>query len=180
MALRDMLGGGYLGAGIDDFTGQSEKSKKEGGNRGRLTLDDMTILGANALVEGTWVDLAEYEVEPQTEYKWGYGTSAVSETVGRILGAFDDGAGNAVDVDLRLKTRNGNDENENTEVSNIGADELTDASAAKRDQYAQPETGRKVTTHSKMVVQARLNPGSAGTSIDVPSSMLKTHVTRYS
>jgi len=173
---------GMLGSAIDDLTGQPRQSEREGGTRDTFEVQDFDTWYGDNLEAGAWVDLAEYVVEPQTAYRWGHGSAPVEETLGRMAAHFEDGAGNQVKGSVRLKTRNANDENADTEVAGIPTRKLDKLSASKRDKYAQPEVGAKVGEESKLVVQFRLSSASAGTSIDETAdpSEVEMDVTRYS
>lgn len=176
-----MGNGGYLGSAIDDFTGQSRQSRNEGGSPDTFETEDFPTWNGDALSSGQWVDLAVYPVEAQTEYNVGYGTAAVESTVGRFFAAFEDGSGNAVSGQVRIKTRDANDGNVDTEISSISTARLNSNENDYTKQVAVPEVTNtpKVGEDSKIVVQFKLSSNSQGTSADQAASTMLFDATRF-
>lgn len=177
------LSSGHLGGAINDVTGQSEKSKAAGGTRDTFDTARFTNFYGDNLVAGEWRTLAEYVVEPQTEYNVGFGSAPVDETVGRFYSQFKDGATTPQLVTgmVRITTTNSHDQNKDTEVSSIATQRLDTNAGDKTKQYAQPEVEDtdKVGPDSKIKVLFKLSASSAGTTIVEGNSTALYDMTRY-
>ena len=179
MGLMDNLG---LGNAVDNVTGQPSNS---GAGRFRdITEDDFENTYGDNLQAGTWRTLAEYIVEAQNRYNVGFGVATVPDKVGRWYMVLDDGSGNLVTGEARLKTMNSNDEQVETEQRAVPTSRLNTDPNDFRKQFALPENQNTLSVgeDSKIVLQFRLNSSSAGTSVDFSADATDINIpsTNYS
>lgn len=165
---------------VEDITGQSKQSR--GGAFETFDEDDFDTFNGGNLQEGQYVDLAVYTVEAQTQYNVGFGKADRPENQGRFFAAFDDGAGAEVSGKVRIVTRTAQDKRPDTDVSGISTARLNTNVNDRRLQYPLPEIvdTPRVGEDSKIVLQFKLKPGSAGVAIDQAASTILLDVTEYS
>jgi len=165
---------------VDEITGQTD----ERGRYAEIDADDWDNTFGSNLSSGVWRDLAEYVVEPQNQYNIGFAAASVPDRVGRWYMVLDDGNGNEVTGLARIKTRNSNDENVDTEVRAVHTRRLNTDANDFRKQYAVPESQNtpSVGEDSKIVLQFKLASGSTGTSVDFGADATVTQfpLTNYS
>lgn len=148
--------------------GVPSASIEEGVSYDQIEAEDFDNTFGSNLTAGVWVDAAEFVCDAQNAYNVGWGMAEFPEVVGRWFMVLDDGSGNAVTGVARIKTRNSNDEQVDTEVRGVPTSRLDTDVSDYRKQYALAEIRQtpKVGEDSKIVLQFKLASGSVGTTID--------------
>lgn len=162
----------------DTRRGIPTQSAKEGADYFDIQEGDFQNTFGNNLTAGVWSDLAEFVVGAQNAYNIGWGIADAPDVVGRWYMVLDDGAGNEVVGQARIKTRNSNDERVDTEIRGVPTSRLNTDPNDFRKQYAMPENREtdKVGEDSKAVLQFKLSSASAGTSVDFTAAATEVSI----
>lgn len=176
------LGLGSISDPVDRLTGQSSQGRQ--GDYDEIDEDRWANTYGDDLQAGVWRDLAEFIADPQNEYNIGFGVSDVPARVGRWYMVLDDGAGNEVVGQARVKSRNSNDEAVETEIRGVPSRRLNSDPSDYRKQYAVPEVTNtdSIGEDSKFVLQFKLAGSSAGTSVDftADATVVSLPITNFS
>lgn len=177
-----MVGGG--GSSEEARRGLPAASVEEGVDYDEIDSNRFTNTYGSNLTAGVWRDLAEFVADAQNAYNVGFGMQDYPERVGRWYMVLDDGAGNLVTGVARIKSRNSNDENVETEIRGVHTRRLNTVSDDYRRQFALEENREtnKVGEDSKIVLQFKLDGSSAGTSVDftAAATVVAIPVSNYS
>lgn len=171
-----------LTSSVDSITGQPKASGD--GRYAEISEGDFDNTFGSDLQAGVWRDLAEFVVDAQNKYNVGFGSADIPSTVGRWYMVLDDGAGNLVVGQARLKTRNSNDEQVETEVRSVHTRRLDTDPNTQSEQFAVPEVQKTDTVgeDSKVVLQFKLSGDSTGTAVDftAANTVVQIPLTNYS